>query len=71
MFCTAFSIRDTDNWLISNWTIHIGDWAGVRLTFCRDDGTVRYYQNQITFWKNLKCFDTICLTTNIGRTAGV
>lgn len=39
VFWTAFSLRDSDNRYVSNWTVHATPWTGIALTFCQEDKT--------------------------------
>lgn len=36
MLCTAFSFRNTDNWYISNLTVHVNEWASAAVTFFKN-----------------------------------
>lgn len=58
MLRTASSLRNTENWFISNRTVHVGLWASVAVRFFGDDTTVKAtsYEpsSRIVIYINLK-----------------
>lgn len=58
MLRTASSLRNTENWFISNRTVHVGLWASVAVTFFGDDTTVKATSykpsSRIVIYINLK-----------------
>lgn len=37
MLWTAFSLGNSNNWFIPDWTVHVDKWAGVAVTFFKNN----------------------------------